>query len=459
MQPERRAKRPRDGSPGSRRAVVAMAWPLAVGMLSFTVMGVADTLLIGHVSTEAQAGVGMSTVILFVLTAFFRGLLSGAQSVVAAADGAKDRGRLERAAGAGVLLGLLTGVLASLALLGVRAWLLPVLLDDPLVRSHAEAFLGMGVLIPALSLVAQGLLSGLQGLGDTRSRMWASLLGNLVNIGLDLVLIFGLGPIEPMGASGAALATVLGSLVMVVVYALRYRTLFGRVTWPDRAVVRDAIALGLPAGSQQFFMSAAFLITTSIIAQAGAVHLAANQVLIQVLSVSFLPGFGIGEASGILVGRALGAGDRALANRTLRSGRTVALAVMGACGVFFAFGGGWLGSLFNPDPAVQALVAQLLRIAAVFQLFDAVAMVHICVLRAAGDNRFSLLITTGCAWGITLPMAWLLGHQLGLGAVGAWLGVSVEIITLAALSTWRVRGIATGHVGRMDLLLGRKAVA
>jgi|JI10StandDraft_1071094.scaffolds.fasta_scaffold48997_3 MATE family multidrug resistance protein len=460
MQPERRDAQQAPGNgfrPGSRREVVAMAWPLAVGMLAFTAMGVADTLLMGYVSTEAQGGVGLATIILFVLTAFFRGLLAGAQSVVAAADGARDRDRIERAGGAGVWLGLGTGAVATILLEAVRVFLLPHLADDRQVIAAADTFLRAGLVLPLLTLTSQGFLSSIQGLGDSRTRMWASVWGNVTNVGLDLVLIFGLGFIPALGAAGAAIATVAGTAVMLLIYARRYQRLVGAPRRPDGAVLRDAITLGLPAGTQQLMMSSAFLVTTVIIAQAGATHLAANQVLIHVLSVSFLPGFGIGEASGILVGRALGAGQRALAAETLRSGRTVAVVVMGACGVFFAVGGGWLASLFNPDPAVQALVAQLLRIAAIFQLFDAVAMVHICVLRAAGDTRFSLVITAGCAWGITVPAAWLLGHHLSMGAIGAWLGVTVEIIVLAALTSWRVAGLGSGRIGRLDLLLGKTA--
>ncbi|MEZ4470485.1 MAG: MATE family efflux transporter [bacterium] len=224
-----------------------MAWPLAVGLLSFTLMGVADTLLMGRVSTAAQAGVGLGTVMLFVMTSFFRGLITGAQSVVAAADGAGDRDRVAEAGGAGLVMGLAAGGVATLALEACRRWLLPVMVDDPLVVVEADRFLQVAVLYPLLALVAHGLLAGVQGLGDTRARMWASWWGNLTNVGLDLVLIFGLGPLPRLEGQGAALATLVGTLVMIVIYALRYRRLLGRPRLPGREVMRDAMTLG-PAG-------------------------------------------------------------------------------------------------------------------------------------------------------------------------------------------------------------------
>ncbi len=86
--------------PGGKKEVSVLAWPLAIGMLSFTVMGVTDTLLMGHVGTDVQAGVGLATTLAFTFMAFFRGLTGGAQSLISAADGAGNWLRVRQAAGA-----------------------------------------------------------------------------------------------------------------------------------------------------------------------------------------------------------------------------------------------------------------------------------------------------------------------------------------------------------------------
>lgn len=444
---------------GGRREVVSMAWPLAIGMVSFTIMGVVDTLLMGHVSTVAQAGVGLATIIVYSASSFFRGLTTGPQSLVAAADGADDRERVEQAAGSAVLIGAVTGIIAALLIEVARRHILPHLIEDQAVVAHADAYLAVRVFGVPITMIAFGFMAGLQGLGDTRARMWASLAGNVVNIGLDVVLIFGVGDVIPaMGARGAAIATVAGSVVMLGIYAVRYFKLIGRPRRAEREVIRSGLTVGLPTGTQQLLGSMAFMTTTVFIGRAGAEHLAASEVVLNIISVSFLPGFGIGEATGILVGRAMGAGKLDVAMKTIRSGRSVALFVMGACGVFFALGGHWLSGFFNPDPAVRVIIVQLLLFAAIFQLFDAVAMVHLCVLRAAGDTRFSLMITTLAAWCIMVPAAWLLGSVAGFGAPGAWMGITLEIAVLAVISGWRIKGLADGRVGRMDLLLGQKAV-
>jgi len=431
-----------------------MAWPLAVGMLSYTVMGVVDTLLVGRLSTEALAGVGLGNIMVFTAMSFFRGLTMGAQSLVAAADGAKDKERVQRAAGAGIFIGLISGLLAALFLWMALRWALPYMADEPLVYRAADTYLFIRVFGMPLSLLSVGLMGGLQGLGDTQTRMWVSLVGNALNIGLDLLLIFGWGPFPRMEEQGAALATVISLGLMTLLYALRYGVLLGRPRLPSLEVLRSAIKLGFPAGIERLSGTTAFLVFTTALAKVGAAHLAANQIVINIISLSFLPGYGISEAGGVLVGRYLGAKSLQTAVKTVNSARALALWVMGACGLLFALGGEQLARAFSADPEVVGITVILLRYAAAFQLFDALVMVQLNALRSAGDTRYALWITTLASWGISVPTALFLAWGLGWGAQGAWLGMTVELALLALVSWRRVQGLGDGRIVRMDLLLG-----
>lgn len=436
-----------------------MAWPLAVGMLSFTFMSVVDTLLMGHVGTAAQAGVGLGGTLVFACMAFFRGLTSGAQSVVAAADGAGDGARVRRAGGAALLLGLLSGLAAATVLALVYEPLLTLAVREEAVAESCRRYVGVRLFGLPFALLAFGALSALQGLGDTRARMWVSLAGNVLNVVLDLVLIFGVGPIPALGEEGAALSTVLGSALMAALYLGCYLRRLGRPVRPTLEVLRSTAVLGLPAGTQGLLGVGAMTIMALVLARAGAAQLAASEIVINIVSFSFLPGFGVGEAGGVLVGRYLGARRPESAARALGSARTLALVLMGACALGFALGGEALAGLFSRDPEVVRLAGFLLLMAAGFQLFDALCMVHLCALRAAGDTRFTLVVTTFTGWGLLVPLTLGLGLTLGWGAKGAWLGLIAETAVLAALTAWRVRGIASGRVGRLDLLLGEREEA
>ncbi|MCA9543828.1 MAG: MATE family efflux transporter [Myxococcales bacterium] len=434
--------------------MATLAWPLAVGLLSFTVMGVVDTLLMGQVSTGAQAGVGLATVLTFGALAFFRGVVTGAQSLVAAAHGANNADRVTRAGSAGLLLGAVTGVLAAGVLAGLTAWVLPRVVTDAAIAGPAADYLWVRVFSLPFSLVAFGLMGALQGLGDTRSRARISVVGNGLNVGFDLLLIFGWGPFPRLEATGAGLATLISTVAMCALFALRFRRLFGRPVAPGWPVLRDSLTIGLPAGVSALLSNSAFVVIGLVLAHVGAADLAAHEVVLNIVSVSFLPGHGIGEASGVLVGRYVGAGRPRTAMRALRSGRGLAVAVMGGFGLLFLLTGDALAGAFSADPEVARIGGTLLLFAAAFQLFDAVVMVHLSVLRGVGDTRWTMGVTTLCAWGITVPSTLALAGWLELGAPGAWAGLTGEFALLAFLTARRVAGIGDGTVGRADLLLG-----
>lgn len=180
----------------------------------------------------------------------------------------------------------------------------------------------------------------------------------------------------------------------------------------------------------------------ALLARAGDAHLGAHVVVMRIVSVSFLPGHAIGEASGVLVGQALGAGQPALARQAFWAGTRLASLVMGGMALVFVALPRPLVEVFHPSHEVADIAVRLMFIGAAFQVFDAVAMVAQGVLNGAGDTRFTLLVGVGSMWLVNLPLGWLLGLHLGLGATGAWLALTGEIIAFAAVTLWRIRGAA-----------------
>ncbi|MBV71300.1 MAG: hypothetical protein CMH52_08115 [Myxococcales bacterium] len=442
---------------GGKLEVAMMAWPLAIGLLSFTLMGVTDTILMGQVGTEAQAGVGLGATMIFFSVAFFRGLTSGAQSLIAAADGAGQRTRILQAAGSGLIIGLLSGLAAMILTMGLTIWIMPLLSESVAVIDSASGYMWIRAWVLPISLLSFALMSILQGLGDTKIRMWASICGNAVNIILDFIFIFGWGCIPAMGAEGAALATVAGSATMCIFYAWRFFVVVGRARRPSIEVLRSSIAIGLPAGAQAGLGALAFATMTAVLARVGPAHLAASQIALNIISISFLPGYGLGEAAGVLAGRYLGAGKPRTAGRAIASAREIALYIMGLCGCLFLFAGAPIVSLFTHDADVEKIAQTCLLCAAIFQVLDAVVLVNLCSLRSLGDTRFTFAATSFAAWVIMLPLTYFLALSWGLGAVGAWFAMIIEFATLAVLTTRRVSGVRKGTIGRVDLLLGSPA--
>ena len=203
--------------------------------------------------------------------------------------------------------------------------------------------------------------------------------------------------------------------------------------------VRAAVALGWPTGLQFLIEMGCFAVLTVMVSRYSELHMAAHQIAIQVIHFSFLPALALGEAAAVLAGQAVGACREALVHQVARLAMLRWRALLRRLRA--AVWPGWRGAgprAFTSDGELVALTAQLLLIAAVFQVFDAVNMIARCTLRGTGDVRFPAVVGTLLAWALTPTSMWLLGYRLGLGAVGGWIGLCAEIIIGALIFWWRV---------------------
>lgn len=264
--------------------------------------------------------------------------------------------------------------------------------------------------------------------------MLVTVFANVANIGLDYLFIFGLD----LGLAGAAWATVVAvSLEAVLLAALSRDALraLGRVRSRDVAAV---FKLGLPLGAQMLLEVGSFSLLTALIATMGELDLAAHQIALQVLHVSFLPAVAIGEASSVLVGQAVGADEDQLVVRVSRQALLLTFGYIGVCAtVFIAFPTALAGA-FTSDPALIDVVVPLLYLGGVFQLFDGVNIIARSSLRGTGDVRIPAILNVGLAWLSTPPLTWAFGIWLGMGALGGWIGLSTEIALGAGLLWWRL---------------------
>lgn len=421
------------------REVVTLAWPIVVSMLSYTAMAVVDTLFVGQLGTPQLASMGLALSTLFTVHCFGDGLLTGLKVVVAQRTGADDRDAVERLLWLGLWLALGMGLAeASLALVSDAAFTLQGASAEA--SAHASSYFSVRVLGAPLAFGTYALSSWLQGRGETRVPMVATLLANATNIALDPVFIHGFGPVPAMGVAGAAIATVAAYAVSFGFLVTRLRRQLARFPRrPPRALLGRVWRLGAPLGLRSSLHVGSFAVFSAILAQIGDAHLAAHVITVRIISVSFLPGMGIGEACSILAGQLIGAGRHAEVAAVTRHGLRLAAGLMALCGLLFVLVPEPLVRIFDPSPQVLALALQLLLVAAAFQVFDAASNVFQGVLNGAGDTRFVMLAGVASQWLVMLPVGWALAMPGGLGALGAWLGLTAEIVCFAAVAWWRVR--------------------
>ncbi|MGE5186916.1 MAG: MATE family efflux transporter [Acidobacteriota bacterium] len=432
------------------RELLRLAWPITVSMVSFSTMTLASTAFVARLGADELAGVGLAGVVGFALVCFGIGLLRGAKTLVSQAIGAGKPERVPELLGAALALAGVLGVLAVTA-----AQLIVPVVAALSASSRAGAFAAQYLAIRALGmplvLVYAALREARYGEGDSRSPMRASLAGNAVNISLDALLILGLH----WGVKGAALATICGSATETSILAWTMRGRLRTLGFSRRAL-RDTWAQGLPNGLQFVMEVGSFLILTVLVARMSAVDAAAHQMVLHLVNVSFLPAHALAEAAAVLVGQAVGAGRDALVPKVAR--RTLALGAgyASTCLVVYAILGGTIASAMAAgDGALAARATTLVHVALAFLVADAANVIARGVLRGASDVKFAAIVGIVTSWLTTPPLAWLLGVHAGLGVVGGWIGLALEIIVGASLF-WR-RGWRGG--GRPAAAAARRSLA
>ena len=424
--------------------LVAVAVPIVTVQLGMMMMGVVDTIMVGHVNATALAAAALGNLYVFGLLVFGMGTLMALDPIVAQAVGARDDEAVARGIQRGLLLAALLAVPTSLLFLPAHAVL--GLLGQPAdVVPLTARYVAVSIpgVLPFLAFVV--LRQSLQAMGRMRPIVVTIVLANLLNAVLGWVFIFGKLGSPAMGAVGAGLAATFGRWGMALgLLAIAWRELRPRLV-PLR---RESIALaplgrmlriGVPIGIQIQLEIGVFAVIALLMGRLGTVPMAAHQVAINIASLTFMVPLGVGGAASVLVGHAVGAGDAPRARRS-------AVAALGAGGAFMLLSGvglfavpGLLARVYSSDLGVVALALQLIPIAGVFQVFDGLQVVSVGVLRGVGDTRAPMVVNVLGFWLIGLPVSLWLGFGVGAGAVGLWWGLVAGLAAVAAFLVLRVR--------------------
>ncbi|HKQ69772.1 MAG TPA: MATE family efflux transporter [Polyangiaceae bacterium] len=415
------------------RELTRLAWPIAISSVSYSVMTLVDTVLIGHVGRSELAGVGLGGITAFMLLCFSFGLLQGAKVLVSQAIGAGRRDQAEAYRGAAVTTAVAIGVV-SLGLGQLVAPFIVRLASSEAAGHAARTYLSTRMFGAPMAMLYVALREVRYAEGDARSPMVATVMAQVTNIGLAVLFIF----VLHKGVFGAACATVVAHTVEATVLCLGQRERgFGFRTM-RREHFDGLLRVGMPTGLQFALEVGAFGTLSLLISLFSEVEMASHQIAIQVIHFSFLPAMAVAEAGSVLAGQAVGAAEYALVLRVARLAMIITGSYAVAWTIALAFGSRLIVHGFTNDPAVVATSVGLLHIAAVFQLFDAGQIVARCALRGSGDVRYAAVVGVVTSWLCTPTFAWLLGRHYGMGAVGGWLGLCLEIIVGTAILWWRL---------------------
>lgn len=437
--------------------LLRLAAPMIGVTLSRMLMGFIDFAMVSQLGTSAQAAISPVTLLLFTVACAFMGAAQAAQTFVSQAVG---RGEPQRA-GAYAWQTQYLALFAALATAPLAIttplwfpWVAALGKHAPDVAAMEIDYLTIGLWSIGLMTASAGLESFYNGIrrpGVCLTAVIASLVTNAVG---NYMLIFGKLGAPEMGMRGAALATVLawGVRLAILLLPLASRAVdqlyhTRRSVWFDVARFSELMRMGAPIALQWLVDIGAWIVfLVLLMPQYGTVALAASNLAIQFMHLSFMPALGIGMAVSTQVGNAIGAARSDVAQMRVRVALGIVMGYMGVMGlVFLLLGRPLAASLcFESDEALRTEVvrtaAQMLLWCALFQISDGVCIVYSFAFRGAGDTRVPALLFAACCWGIFVGGGLLIVRFLpSLGTDGLWAVCSLYIIVLGALLWLRYR--------------------
>lgn len=423
-----------------------LAFPVMMSQMGHILVSVSDSVMVGRLGAIPLASVSLALSIFSVIMLFGIGVSYGMTPLVAQADGESDKEKSASILKHGGILNFIIGLLLMLVTFG-GALSLEYLGQDPKVLVGAIPYLHIMAFTIVPLMVFQSYRQFTEGLSFTKQAMYISVSGNILNVGLNYILIFGKFGFEPMGLLGAGYATLISRVLMalaMVAYVMfhkrfaLYQDHFKYIKI-NTSRFRDILRIGLPSGLQYIFEVGAFSAAAIMIGWTGALPLAAHQIALNLSAITYMMSTGIAAAATIRIANQLGRKDIPTLRKAGFTCFIMAVVFMGICAIIFIIGKDMLPILYISDPEVITFTASLLVIAAFFQVSDGVQAVGLGVLRGLSDVKIPTFVTLLAFWVISIPMGYILGIKMNMGAQGIWLGLLTGLTVGAILHFLRFK--------------------
>lgn len=416
-----------------------LATPVILGMLGHQVVALVDNIMVGQLGSAELAAVSLGNSFMFVAMSLGVGFSTAITPLVAEADGAGNRERGKSSFKHGLFLCIVLG-LALFAVVMFAKPLMYVMKQPPEVVDLAMPYLTLVAASLVPLIIFQGFKQFSDGLSMTRFPMYATIVANLVNVLLNYMFIFGKFGAPELGVVGAAIGTLVSRVVMVgyLWYLLsrkeksRYFVTNIKIFTLSKAMLKKLLNLGFPSAMQMFFEVGIFTSAVWLSGILGKNPQAANQIALNLASMTFMVAMGFSVAAMIRVGNQKGLRNfRELRRVAISIGLLTSILAL-VFAVFFILFNGELPKIFldynsvtdfADNHEVVAIAAQLLIIAAIFQFTDALQVVALGALRGMQDVKIPTVITFIAYWIIGFPISYYLSMETSLESMGIWIGL------------------------------------
>jgi MATE family multidrug resistance protein len=425
-----------------------LAYPIILGMLGHTLIGIVDNIMVGKLGATELAAVSLGNSFIFIAMSLGIGFSTAITPLIAEADSEKDEKKIRSIFHHGLLLCTILGI--ALFAIIVLAKPIMLLMHQPIeVVEMAYPYIDWVAfsLIPVI--IYQGYKQFADGLSKTKYSMYAIFMANVVHIFFNYVLIYGIWIFPKLGILGAALGTVISRIMMVVFmhYILKYdkniKKYFKDFSFKEikKSVLKKIVNLGTPSAMQMLFEVSLFTAAIWLSGSIGKTSQAANQIALTLATMTFMFAMGLSVTAMIRISNQKGLNDYIKLVVVAKSIFLLAIIIEIIFALFFIVFHNYLPPLFlNLENINQALdnkevikiASQLLLVAAVFQISDGIQVVVLGALRGLQDVKVPMYITFVAYWVIGFPISFYLGLYTELKATGIWIGLLAGL-TVAAI--------------------------
>jgi MATE family multidrug resistance protein len=416
-----------------------LATPVILGMLGHQVVALVDNIMVGQLGSAELAAVSLGNSFMFVAMSLGVGFSTAITPLVAEADGAGDREKGKSSFKHGLFLCIVLGLALFAAVMFAKP-LMYVMKQPPEVVDLAMPYLTLVAASLVPLIIFQGFKQFSDGLSMTRFPMYATIVANLVNVLLNYMFIFGKFGAPALGVVGAAIGTLASRVVMVAYlwYLLsrkeksRYFVTNIKIFTLSKGMLKKLLNLGFPSAMQMFFEVAIFTSAVWLSGILGKNPQAANQIALNLASMTFMVAMGFSVAAMIRVGNQKGLGNfRELRRVAISIGLLTSILALVFAVCFILFNDSLPKMFldfdnladFADNHEVVAIAAQLLIIAAIFQFTDALQVVALGALRGMQDVKIPTVITFIAYWIIGFPISYYLSMETSLASMGIWIGL------------------------------------
>lgn len=436
------------------RDSLKLAIPVVISQLGHTLVQTSDSIIVGHFAgTTALAAVSLVNSLFLVPLVIGMGISYGTTPLIAQNNGRGNFAECGRLLSNSFFLNVITGIVLFCAIYFGVILFIDKLHQAPEVVVQAKPYLFLLSLSIIPLMVFSTFKQFAEGLGFTKQAMLVSIWGNILNIVLGIIFVKGLFGVTPMGIKGVGYSTLIDRCVMAIVMAIYvFRSPIFKKYLKDFAIrnidrVRglQIMKIGTPVAMQYVFEVGAFGGAALIIGSIGMIEQAAHQVAISLAAMTYMMASGISSAAAIRSGNYFGSGNHKELRLSAISNYHIVIVFMSCTAIIFTLFNQYLPWIYTSDKTVITIAAQLLIVAAFFQLFDGTQVVGLGVLRGMGDVNVPTIITFISYWIIGLPIAYLLGVHLNLGVMGVWYGLVLGLMASSIMLFLRFQKISKSN--------------